>query len=105
MARTSVTSGTDTETEDMFPSVDLKNPKHKAVISAAKKFDRLRKERLELLGTAKKSQDDAEMKLITLMHDAGLNAVSHKGINIELTGGRESVKVRINGENTTEEVE
>lgn len=85
----------------IWPELD-DSAEHKAVMSAAKKFHRCKQERLEVLGQLKEKQDNAELRLIGLMHENKLTKFKHKGLEVEISDGREKATVRTDDDSDDE---
>lgn len=85
----------DDETEDLFPELDLHDPRHKAIFSAARKYYKIKAERDSVLTDSKKKLDGAREKLSALMHEAKLSKFRFRGIVTELFIGEERVTVKV----------
>ncbi len=83
------------ETASMFPDLDMADPKHRALVKAAKDFSKAKKERDELLSTAKEKMDARGENLTALMHEAKMTKFKFDGVKAEIIPSREKVQVRI----------
>lgn len=92
MARTATAEAVQAE---MFPELNLKNDVHKKLLSAAKKFHKLKSDRHEALTTAKEEEDTAMDKVVELMHEAKLPAFRFDGVEVKLVPTREKAKVKL----------
>jgi hypothetical protein len=83
------------ETMDLWPELQLNDPKHKAVFAQARRYYKLKAERDAMLTDAKKKLDAAQDKLIGLMHEAKLQKFKFRGIVTEVYAGAERVTVKV----------
>lgn len=83
----------DDESGELFPNLDLHDPKHKAVFAAAKKFHKAHRERQDLLSECKRKVDGLREKLLELMHGAQIEKFKFRGLVVERIPGRENVTV------------
>ncbi len=83
----------DDESGELFPNLDLHDPKHKAVFGAAKRFHKAHRERSALLAENKQKVDGLRDKLLELMHQAGLAKFKFRGLVVERFEGKETVQV------------
>lgn len=91
--------------ETMFKELDMDKPKEKAIFQAALRFAKAKRERDEILSTAKEKADSAQEKLIALLHEAGITKFVHDGIKVEMLSTREKVQVREVGEEVQDDEE
>jgi hypothetical protein len=77
----------------MFPELDLKDPKQKALLSAARKYAKDKAERDALLTTSKEKVDASMGKVIALLHELGLKKFKHEGVKAELIETKEKCTV------------
>lgn len=86
------------EQGEMFPEIDVNDPKQKALLRAAKAYDKAKRERDELLSTAKEKMDTKMSSLIGLLKETKIKQFRHNGLKVELIEGREKVQVKHEGE-------
>lgn len=86
--------------DDLFPELDPNKQKEKAVLLAAKKFNKAKSERDELLSTAKEKVDNRRAELIGLMHEAKIEKFRYEGVTCEIIPGEEKVQVKIASDDT-----
>jgi len=87
----------------MFPELEDNNPKHKAVLSAARRFAKAKAERDALLGSSKEKCDGLMGKVIAAMHEARLKKFRHKGVQAEILETKERVEVKVEEESGGDE--
>ena len=99
MAKEAATLDVDEHDESsLWPELDNSNPQHKKLLSAAKRFAKMKKERDELLKESKEKFDEQNDEVVALMHEAHITKFKHGAATWEIKPGKEKCVIKIDPE-------
>jgi len=105
MPETETDTTTENEDRALFPELDMDNAQDKELFRAAKRYSKAKRERDEVLSTAKEKVDSAREKLVGLMRGKSISKFKHDGTIVEIFEGRTKVVVKEEGEEEEDESE